>query len=190
MKQSGLRKVSLLLGVTLVLCGLAAAQDNSSNSTESKSTEKKNPRAKPKKTWTDDDVTALRSPADAYSDQERGQAEKSAPAANTPAAAQSLAASKEPRLDKPPLLSNPKTVESADKMIAWEERDIAAQEEFVARLKTQLETTPFDEQDALQKKIADREKIVADTRKERDGLAAQKKELVKKAAGAAVQPPQ
>ena len=93
------------------------------------------------------------------------------------------------------MLSDPKTVESADKMIAWEERDIAAQEEFVIRLKTQLESAPLEDRDHLQKLIIERQKIIADTRSERDGLVAQKKALAKKSAAAsdganAAQPPQ
>jgi hypothetical protein len=80
------------------------------------------------------------------------------------------------------MLSDPKTPESADKMIAWEDRDIAAQEEFVARLKTQLETAAPEDRDHLQNLIIERQKIIADTRKERDGLIAQKRVLEKKKA--------
>ena len=193
MKQSYLSRLALLLGIALASCGFAMAQDNSANKTQSM--EKKNPSAKPKKTWTDDDVSALHSPADSYKDQKQAQVQNAGDAARNPAQAQDTPASKEPPRDKPPLLSDPKTVESADKMIAWEDRDIAAQEEFVARLKTQLETAAFENRDHLQKLIIERQQIIADTRKERDGLVAQRKGLEKKAAVApagesAAQPPQ
>jgi len=178
-KQSYLSKLMLLLGTTLALCGSSAAQDNSSAPTQSNSANRKTPNTKPKKTWTDDDVSALHSPADSYRDQKQAQADETAEDATS---VQPTPVSKEPR-DKPPLLSDPKSVESADKMIAWEERDIAAQEEFVARLRTQLESAAPEERDHLQSLLIDRQKIIADTRKERDGLLAQKKSLEKKATG-------
>jgi hypothetical protein len=177
MKLSHLSGFALLLGMHLALGGLAAAQDNSSAPAPPNS-EKKAPPAKPKKkTWTDDDMRALHSPADSSADQKQAPGQKPADAAvaNTSSA-------QEPPRDKPPLLSDPKTVESADKMIAWEDRDIAAQEEFVARLKTQLETAAPEDRDHLQQLIAERQQIIVDTRRERDGLAAQKKALQKKAA--------
>ena len=179
-------RLTLLLGTALVLCGLARAQDNSSPSTQSNSADKKTPNAKPKKIWTDDDVSTLHSPADSYKDQNQAQVGE---VAKNVSSAQSTAVSKEPSDNKPPLLSDPKTVESADKMIAWEDRDIAAQEEFVARLKTQLESAEPENRDHLQNLITERQKIIADTRKERDGLVAQKKSLEKKAAGTAAGDP-
>lgn len=185
MNRSFFSKVIMLLGLAISLGGLAAAQDTSANSTQSSSAEKKTPSRKPKKTWTDDDVTALRSPADNYKDAQ--QAQKAAAAANTTAAAQPAAASEQPH-GRPPALSNPKTVDSADKMIAWEDSDLAAQQDFLDRLNTQLESASLDEREALQKKIADRERIIAETRKERDVLVSQKKDLEKKAAGTAASP--
>ena len=180
MKQFHFSRLMLLLGIAIALCGSARAQDDSSPSTQSNSADKKTPNAKPKKIWTDDDVSTLHAPADSYKDQNQVQVGEVAKSASS---AQPTAVSKEPR-DKPPLLSGPKTVESADKMIAWEDRDIAAQEEFVARLKTQLESAEPENRDHLQNLITERQKIIADTRKERDGLVAQKKSLEKKATGA------
>jgi hypothetical protein len=186
-----LSRLTLLLAIAIALCGSARAQDNSSPSAQSNSADKKTPNAKPKKIWTDDDVSTLHSPADSYKDQNQVQVGEAAKEASS---AQSTAVSKEPR-DKPPLLSDPKSVDSADKMIAWEDRDIAAQEEFVARLKTQLESAEPENRDHLQTLITERQKIIADTRKERDHLVAQKKSLEKKAVGtpageSAAQPPQ
>ena len=183
MKKSQLSSFVLLLGIQLASGGLATAQDNASASTQSNSANKKASSAKPKKTWTEDDVAALHSPADSYKDQKQAQVQGAGDVAKNPASAQeTTSALKEPPRDKPPLLSDPKTVEAADKMIAWEDRDIAAQEEFVARLKTQLETAAPQDRDHLENLIVERQKIILDTRKERDGLIAQKKTLEKKQA--------
>jgi len=178
---------------SLALCGIAAAQDSTSGASPAASAQKKN---KPKKTWTDDDLSRLHSPADAYIEQKQAAAQKGTDPAKTATSATSASGSKEPPPDKPPLLSGPKTVESADKMIAWEDKDIAAQQEFVEKLKAQLASASIDEREALQRKIAQREKIVADTRKERDALAQQRDVLQKTPAAAdegvnaSAQPPQ
>jgi hypothetical protein len=197
MRRNELTAFLSTLGLSLAFSGLLAAQDPPSNSAQSTSKEKKDSPAKPKKTWTEDDVSALRSPADSYTDQkveaQKAEAQKAprtasspegpAPAANSPAPA-----------GKSPALSNPKTVDSADKMIAWEERDIAAQEEHLDRLKIQLESASLDDRDRLQKLINEREKIIAETRKERDALVKQKSDLEKKgnasAAASPAEPPQ
>jgi hypothetical protein len=180
MKKSHFSGFVLLLGMQLASGALATAQDNASASTQSNSANKKASSAKAKKTWTEDDVAALHSPADSYRDQQQAQVQGAGDVAKNPASAQETSALNEPPRDKPPLLSDPKTVESADKMIAWEDRDIAAQEEFVARLKTQLETAAPEARDHLENLIVERQKIILDTRKERDGLIAQKRTLEKK----------
>jgi hypothetical protein len=189
MKRDHLTTSLLVLGLGLGLCGPAAAQDNSA---QTSSPQKKSSPAKPKKTWTDDDVSALRSPADVYTDQ-KAEAQKAAQAAK-PQEAPSPAANSPAPAGNNPALSNPKTQDSADKMIAWEERDIAAQEEFLDRLKAQREAAPLDDRDRLEKMIVEREKIIADTRKERDALVKQKSDLQRKEAagdtGSAAQPPQ
>jgi hypothetical protein len=195
MTQLHFSKATLLLAMTLAMAGFATAQDNSPASAQSNSANKKAPSAKPKKTWTDDDISALHPAVDSRAEQKQSQTQNASDESKNPPPAQNTSGSKEPPRDKPPLLSDPKTVESADKMIAWEERDIAAQEEFVIRLKTQLESAPVENRDHLQKLIIERQQIIADTRKERDGLVAQRKGLEKKAAGtpageSAAQPPQ
>jgi hypothetical protein len=173
----------------VAVCCTAAAQDSASNATQSSSTKKKSPPAKPKKTWTNDDVSALRSPADAYTEDKQAETQKAGQTAADSESAQASASSHESPHGAPPALSNPKTADSADKMIAWEERDIAAQEESVDRLKTQLESASPEDRDHLQKLIVQREKVLADTKAERDTLVLQKKDLEKKSAGSA-QPPQ
>src|SRR6476620_2357925 len=153
MKKSQLSGFVLLLGIELASGGLATAQDNASAATQSNSANKKASNAKPKKTWTEDDVAALHSPADSY--QKQAQVQSAGDVAKNPASAQETSALNEPPRDKPPLLSDPKTVESADNMVAWEDRDIAAQEEFVARLKTQLETAAPEDRDHLENLIVE-----------------------------------
>jgi hypothetical protein len=130
------------------------------------------------KVWTDDEVSTLRTPADDYVEQ------KQAAEAATAAAAAEMAKSK-PKTEKavagPPRLSNPKSPEDADDMIAWENRDVDAQTEYVDKLRTQLEQASPEEREQLEKKLTQRMQIVEDIKKERDGLVAQKKELEKKA---------
>jgi hypothetical protein len=67
-------------------------------------------------------------------------------------------------------------------MIAWEQRDIDAQQEYVDRLQTELEQAPPEQREHLQGVIAERQKIIADTRGEQQQLMAQKKALEKKSA--------
>jgi len=147
----------------------------------------KKPAAKARKVWSNDDLTSLHSPADVYLEKKEAQDE---------AAAKQAADSQQPSAAKPvspspaPLLSNPKTVEDADRMIAWEKRDIDAQQEYLDRLRKQLEEARAEDKERLQKLIQERTQVVADTRKEMEGLMAQKKGLEKKPApGKTTNPP-
>ena len=56
---------------------------------------------------------------------------------------------------------------------------------IVDKLRTQLEQASPEDRDKLEKSLAARIQIVEDTKKERDALVAQKKELEKKAASGA-----
>jgi len=136
------------------------------------------------KVWSDDDLTSLRSPADIYAEEKQAQAAQAAAAAKQTAAAKQAVATKptQPHDVAPPALSNPKTTEDADKMIAWENRDIAAQQQFAQELQKQLDAAPPDQQEHLQKALQERMKIIADTQRERDGIVAQEKQLEKKPA--------
>lgn len=149
---------------------------------------------KPAKVWSDDDVQSLRSPADYYRDQKQAdEAAADAATAQAAAAAKQAAAKPGPKDVAPPALSNPKTVGAADQMIAWENRDIAAQQDFARNLEQQLAAAPPDQKARLQKALDDRMKIIADTQKERDGLVAQRDKLQQKPAdngSVPQQPPQ
>jgi hypothetical protein len=129
------------------------------------------------KVWTDDDISSIRTPADDYIDHQREQAL----AAPAPAKQQQSVAAKPVNEGKPPLLSNPKTVEDANRMIAWEQRDIDSQQKFLEKLQAQLASAPPDQQAHLQSWIQHEIKTIADTKKEKAGLEAQKAELEKKA---------
>ncbi|HWG59223.1 MAG TPA: hypothetical protein VN661_09265 [Candidatus Acidoferrales bacterium] len=154
------------------LAPLAGAQQDTASKAPAAQQVKK---ASHEKVWTDDDLTSLRSPADIYREQQQEAAAKAAAAAR--AAVAKPPAPAKPANHAPPALSNPKTVQSADSMIAWENRDISAQQEYVERLQKELETAPPDQQAHLQDLIKERTQVVADTIKERDGLEAQKSKL-------------
>jgi hypothetical protein len=179
MKNSTLVRTLIFAAAALALALASHAQEPPQSSTSASSSARKDQSKKPK-VWTEDNISSVRSPADNYVDEEqaqaalRAEAKKAATAPATPA--------KEAKLSAPPALSNPKTVDSADKMIAWEDRDIAAQTEFVAKLQAELAQAPPGDQQRLQNLIRERQKIVADTQAERQALVDQKKDLEKKAA--------
>ena len=131
------------------------------------------------KVWTGDDLTSLRTSADDFARQQQAEAAAAA-ATQKPAAAKSAPAGPQ---DHPPLLSNPKTPEAADDMIAWEDRDLAAQQEYLERLKSQLENAPPDQQAHLQQTIQDEIQTIAKIQAEKQGLIQQKQQLAQKPAG-------
>lgn len=174
--------------IILALCPLGANGQQASQSSTSatnpqtaqKSPEKPKPAAKSPRVWTEDDISSVRTPADDYMDVVRAQTASAAATANQPKPAATNAA----KPDQPPLLSNPKSVDSADKMIAWEQRDIDSQQEYLQKLQSQLATAPDDQKAHIQAWIDQEIKTIADTKKEQAGLVAQKKDLEKKAAAA------
>jgi hypothetical protein len=184
-------KVTLVAFVTAVLVLTPAARSQNSSQPAAPQQEQKVV-AKPHKVWTSDDLGTLRSPADVYLEAEQKQAEEQAAAAAQQAAAAKQAAGTQPAKKKnnPPKLSNPKTTQDADNMIAWEERDIQSQTEYVAQLRQQLADAPADDKPRLEKMIQERIQIIADTKQERDGLAAQKNALAKKSFSAQSTPSQ
>jgi small-conductance mechanosensitive channel len=132
------------------------------------------------KVWTDDEVSTLRTPEDNYIEQKQA-AEAAAAAAAAAAAQQAKSTPKsEKHVGAAPALSNPKSPEDADRMIAWENRDVDAQQELIDKVRTQIEQASPETREALEKDLAKRIKMLNDTMKERDALATQKKELEKK----------
>jgi hypothetical protein len=179
-------QISLTLGCAALLFAATATSSLAQDSQNAKSpqTTAKDSSSTPKKhkVWTDDEVSTLRTPADSYVEQK--QAAEAASAAAAAVAAQE--AKSRPKSDKhvggPPALSNPKSTDDADRMIAWENRDIDAQQEFIDKLRAQLQQATPEDRDQLEKDLAKRVHMLEVTQKERDTLATQKKELGKKAA--------
>jgi hypothetical protein len=175
----------MVLAATVAVGFSAAAQAQGDSQKPALRAERQKLASKSHKVWTNDDVSSVRSPADTYMDarypQAAGTDGSKQPAAATPA-----------KHAAAPALSNPQTVEDADKMIAWEKRDVDAQTEFVEQLKKQIEEAPPEDKERLNKLLQERIQILADTRAEMETLVQQKKELQKKPAAdsntAAAQP--
>ena len=169
-------QIFLTLGCAAVLF---AATGTASLAQDAQAPAKDSSAPKKHKVWTDDEVSTLRTPADDYVEQKQA-AESAAAAAVAAAAEQAKSKPKSEKVVAPPRLSNPKSPEDADRMIAWENRDVDAQTEYVDKLRTQLEQASPGDRDKLEKSLVARIQIVEDTKKERDALVAQKKELEKK----------
>jgi hypothetical protein len=182
-------QIFLTLGSAAMLfaaTGAPSLAQDSQNATTPQATAKdtSSPK-KARKVWTEDEVSTLRTPEDNYVEQK--QAAEAAAAAAASAAAQQ--AKSNPKTEKhvgvPSALSNPKSPEDADRMIAWENRDVDAQQELIDKLRTQVEQAGPENREALEKYLAKHIKMLEGTKKERDDLAAQKKELEKKAGSGA-----
>jgi small-conductance mechanosensitive channel len=171
---------ALLSGAT---GSLLYAQDSQMAYAETSGKEAPPAPKKPKKVWTDDNVATVRTAADNYADEKAAAAE--AAAAVAAKEQQEKAAKSAPKVGKAPALSNPKSTGDADKMVAWEDRDLAAQQEYVDKLRTQIAQAPPEDKERLQKLLQERLKIIEDVKKERNDLVTQKKELEKKAVAAA-----
>lgn len=164
----------------------ATAQQQTSQTEAPRKQEAKPAPAKTAKVWSDDDLTSLRSPADMYKQEKEEQAAQAAAAAKAAAPAKTG----EPAWSK---VWTVKTPDDAQKAIDWDNRDIAAQQQYADRLKNQLDTAPADQREHLQQTLNHELEVIAATVKERDGIAAQQKQLEKKpAAGtsAPTTPPQ
>ena len=174
---------SLFLGTILATAaalGLSApafAQSNSQKKTPPAKQTKPAPKAH--KVWTDDEVGSLRSPADAYAEASERQNAQAADAQQPGTANQTSTSREAQKGVPPPTLTNPKSLEEADKMIAWENRDIAAQEEFLDKLKQEINEAPADQKERLTKLLAQRTQVLASTRNELKNLQTKKRELAK-----------
>jgi hypothetical protein len=170
--------------------GLAAPARAQSDAGTTPTKQRKAP-AKAHKVWTEDDLATVRKPADAYADKEAAQSQAAAPTQGADATRQASAS----KPDKPKIapLAHANSVDDADKKIAWEERDIQGQEEFIARMQEELGQASPDRKEHLQQVIEQHKQMLEDTRKELEGLKAQRKQLEKPGAPnvtASAQPPQ
>lgn len=180
--------IFLTLACAAALVAAAGTPVHAQDSRDTKSPAAKDSSSAPKKhgVWTDDEVSTLRTPEDNYLEQKQA-AEAAAPAAAAAAAAeQAKSKTKSGKaVGGPSRLTNPKSPDDADRMIAWENRDVDAQQEFVDNLRAQIQEAKPEDRDQLEKTLAKRIQIVEETKKERDALVAQKKGLEKKLVSAA-----
>jgi hypothetical protein len=153
----------------------ATAQQQTSQTPTPQKQEAKSTPAKSAKVWSDDDLTSLRSPADIY--------KKEAQAAQAAAATEPAAPAKPGQSPAWSKVWTIKTPDDAQKAIDWDNRDIAAQQQYADRLKDQLNAAPPNQREHLQQTLNHELEVIAATVKERDGIAAQQKQLEKPAAG-------
>jgi dipeptidyl aminopeptidase/acylaminoacyl peptidase len=178
MRNGSLLRSTILAGAVLLTAGLTNAQD------ATRQPGQKAP-SKPHKVWTEDDLGSIRRRGDvtvAAAQNATIPASAEAAPAPTPAATSSSTA----QATGKKALSNPKTAEEADSMIAWEQRDINSQQEYVDRVQEQLDQAPADQKEHFQKLLAERQQILADVRREQQQLIAQKKQLQKKSGDSSV----
>lgn len=196
MKNQSLVRYMLVMSAVLGGAALACGQDATGQSNQKNAARQQKAVAKPHKVWTDDDLGSMhRSPgvtvAQAHPESEMPKAQDAPESA--PAADAKKPASKSALKTGPDVLAHPKTTYDAEKMIAWEQRDIDSQQEYVDRVQEQLEQAPADQKEHLQKVLTERQQTLADTRREQQQLIADKKLLGKKASGdssASAQSPQ
>ena len=139
--------------------------------------------AKPHKVWTEDDVTTLRTPADQYAAQKAAQ-EETAARAKAEADATNVNSTAKPT-GKPvkapshqPLV-DPKSVEEANGMLAWETRDLDAQADYVRQMQERASNSSGAERDHYLAEKARMEGVMAQTQQEVKALKTQKAELEK-----------
>jgi hypothetical protein len=178
------RKIFITFGCAAILfaaTGTSALAQDTQDAKSSQAPAKDSSAPKKHKVWTDDEVSTLRTPEDNYIEQKQA-AEAAAAAAAAAAAQQAKSTPKsEKHVGAAPALSNPKSPEDADRMIAWENRDVDAQQELIDKERTQVEQATPETREALEKDLTKHIKMLEDTKKERAALVTQKKELDKKA---------
>jgi hypothetical protein len=175
------RKIFITFGCAAILFAATGTSSLAQDAQDAKSSQapaKDSSAPKKHKIWTDDEVSTLRTPEDNYIEQK--QAAEAAAAAAAVQQAKSTPKS-EKHVGAAPALSNPKSPEDADRMIAWENRDVDAQQELIDKERTQVEQATPETREALEKDLAKHIKMLEGTKKERDALVTQKKELEKKA---------
>jgi hypothetical protein len=176
------RKIFITFGCTAILFAATGTSSFAQDAQDTKSSQapaKDSSAPKKHKVWTDDEVSTLRTPEDNYIEQKQA-AEAAAAAAAAAQQAKSTPKS-EKHVGAAPALSNPKSPADADRMIAWENRDVDAQQELIDKERTQVEQATPETREALEKDLAKHIKMLENTKKERDALVTQKKELEKKA---------
>jgi hypothetical protein len=116
------------------------------------------PTSKPKRVWTNEDVVALRTPADTY------QAEKEAQAAAEAEAVAKEAARANLIKDASLTIKLPATAEETQRMIKTKQGEIGDGQAGIERMNSELPSTPEDQRATVQKEI---DRVTADLQKDR-----------------------
>lgn len=173
-KKSMVVGAILMTATVLALSPAGFAQSDPSKSVTPAKLKK--PVRKSAKVWTDDDLGTPSAAAAATNSIQSN----SPSVSQEPAASSQPAAAASPKTGgAPPVLSNPKSLEDADRMIAWENRDIDAQQEGLEKLRAQIAEAPEDQKERLRKVYDQRTQILADTRNELKNLQEKRKTLDK-----------
>lgn len=188
-------KRAILTGAVLASVGILGTANSAWAQSDTQSgTQTKQNKPKPHKVWTDDNIGGSSGGVTV--------AAASNPSANAQPAAtnQDAAPAGEQKTDSgtapakksgaPPVLTNPKSTEEADKMIAWENRDIEGQQEGLDKLRAQIADAPQDQRERLEKLYDQRAQILINTKNELKNLQEKKKTLENPPAQASAQPPQ
>lgn len=171
--------IPLFIAATAVLaCPAIAFSQAASPAQQSSTSEKQQPSPdpkKPRKVWTNDDFSSAGAPSSAAADQPQHASANASPKQDSHDAKPDA---QSPPPGGPPALSDPKTIDEADKMIAWEDRDIAAQQETVAGLQKELEDAPPERKAAIQQTLQQHQRVLNETRQEKQALIEKKEKLL------------
>jgi hypothetical protein len=187
MRNRSFVRFMLLMSAVLPSASLACGQNTSGPADQKNAARQQKAASKPHKVWTDDDLGSLHRSSGVTVAQAHPESEM--PGRQGGADPSTLAAEANKPESKPAVklgpdaLAHPKTTDDADQMIAWEQRDIDSQQEYVDRVQEQLDQAPPDQKEHFQKVLAERQQILADIRREQQQLIAEKKLLQKKNAG-------
>jgi hypothetical protein len=176
--MSKLLVLAAILGSSSLTLPRACAQSQPQDKPENQTHTTKKP-----KVWTDDNLSSLRSPADVYHDEQQKQKEAQD---TTKEAASAPPTSTEPRTQ------SPKTVQEADAMIAKEQSDLAAAQDYVQQLKSQVNDPTLNdkEKERLQWRLKSRSLTAEQLQSDLAELQKEKETLAKKAASGTATPGQ
>ena len=180
MRNSSLLRAAVASTVLIGFSVAAHAQSEPQKKNTNTPAQSQKPAPKPHKVWTEDNLSTVRTQADNYIEAKDRQ---STAAANATASVQT-AAEKQPaanpqKAPNPAPLAHAKSAADADFKIEWEKKDIQGQEEYLVRMQGELEQAPPEQKEHIQKLIEQHTQILADTRKELQGLEQQKKDFQK-----------
>jgi chromosome segregation ATPase len=155
----------------LVAAAVAVAQDTTQKAAQSA---RQKPAVNSHKVWTEDDIAALRSPADDYLMQKEAQAAAAALANQRAATNLALQPSLAPK--------QPSTLEETERAIKDSLEDIQDQKNTLARLNKELDETPEDQRAERAKEIERRTAVLQASQEELKGFQDRRNDLASKAA--------